>query len=34
MALFEKDEIHQDLHIMVAESQDESMFVIYGEMYV
>ncbi|KAK2556767.1 DDB1- and CUL4-associated factor 15 [Acropora cervicornis] len=33
VALFEKDEIHQDLHIMVAESQDESMFVIYGEIY-
>lgn len=34
MPLFEKEEIHQDLHLMVAESQDESKFVVYGEMYV
>ena len=34
VALFDKEEIHQDLHLVVAESQDESKFVVYGEMYV
>ena len=32
--LFDKEEIHQDLHLIVAESQDESTFVVYGQMYV
>ena len=34
MSLFDKEEIHQDLILMVAESQDESKLVVYGEMYV
>ena len=34
MTLFDKEEIHQDLHLIVAESQDESTFVVYGQMYV
>lgn len=34
VALFDKEEIHQDLHLVVAESQDESKFVVFGEMYV
>lgn len=34
VTLFDKEEIHQDLYLMVAESQDESKFVVYGEMYV
>lgn len=34
VTLFDKEEIHQDLHLVVAESQDESKFVVYGEMYV
>ena len=34
MALFDKEDIQQDLLLMVAESSDESTFVIYGETYV
>ena len=34
VTLFDKEEIHQDLHLIVAESQDESTLVVYGEMYV
>ena len=34
VALFDKEEINQDLRVVVAESQDESKFVVYGQMYV
>ncbi|KAJ7377024.1 protein ubiquitination [Desmophyllum pertusum] len=30
--LFDEDEIHEDLHLMVAESPDESQIVVYGEI--
>ncbi|XP_078353801.1 uncharacterized protein LOC144638475 [Oculina patagonica] len=30
--LFDKEEIHEDLHLMVAESPDESQIVVYGEI--
>lgn len=34
MPLFDDEEIHEDLHLMVAESPDESQIVVYGEVYV
>ena len=34
MALFDEEEIHEDLHLMIAESPDESQTVVYGEEYV
>lgn len=34
MPLFDEEEIHEDLHLMVTESPDESQIVVYGEMYV
>ena len=34
MALFDEEEIHEDLHLMIAESPDESQTVVYGEVYV
>lgn len=34
MLLFDDEEIHEDLHLMVAESPDESQIVVYGEVYV
>lgn len=34
MALFDEEEIHEDLHLMIAESPDESQIVVYGEVYV
>ena len=34
MALFDEEEIHEDLHLMIAESPDESQAVVYGEEYV
>ncbi|XP_068727567.1 uncharacterized protein [Montipora capricornis] len=33
VALFDKEDIQQDLLLMVAESSDESTFVIYGETF-
>ncbi|XP_073259368.1 uncharacterized protein [Porites lutea] len=33
VTLFDKEEIHQDLHLIVAESQDESTFVVYGQTH-
>lgn len=34
MVLFDEEEIHEDLHLMIAESPDESQTVVYGEEYV
>lgn len=34
MSLFDEEEIHEDLHLMIAESPDESQTVVYGEVYV
>ena len=34
MALFDEEEIHEDLHLMIVESPDESQTVVYGEEYV
>lgn len=34
MALFDGEEIHEDLHLMVAENPDGSHVVVYGEVYV
>lgn len=34
VALFDEEEIHEDLHLMIAESPDESQTVVYGEVYV
>jgi len=32
VALFDEEEIHEDLHLMIAESPDESQTVVYGEV--
>lgn len=34
VALFDEEEIHEDLHLLIAESPDESQTVVYGEVYV
>ena len=34
VALFDEEEIHGDLHLVIAESPDESQTVVYGEVYV
>ena len=34
VALFDEEEIHEDLHLMIVESPDESQTVVYGEEYV
>lgn len=33
VALFDEEEIHEDLHLLIAESPDESQTVVYGEVY-
>ena len=32
MAMFHGEEIHEDLHLMVTQSPDESHVVVYGEV--
>lgn len=32
VALFHGEEIHEDLHLMVTQSPDESHVVVYGEV--
>ena len=34
VALFHGEEIHEDLHLMVTQSPDESHVVVYGEVWV